>query len=78
MSPSHKQFEPCDVDYLLSLLENWAPASSLSTFKLAWIPATLLALVTDKFHSEFTLLCIAPFLQHNAAIFIPLSGGKMD
>ena len=66
---------------MLSLLESWAPASSLTTFKLAWKTATLLALVTAKHCSDLTLLCIDNqhlFLQHNAAIFIPMSGGKTD
>ena len=57
--PSCKRFDPWDVERLLSLLESWAPVSSLTTFKLAWKTATL-------------------FLQHNAAIFVPLSGGKTD
>ena len=79
--PSHKQFDPWDVECLLSLLESWAPASSLTTFKLAWKTATLLALVTAKFCSDLTLLCVDNqhlFLQHNAAIFFPLSGGKTE
>ena len=79
--PSHKHFDPWDIEHLLSLLESWVPTSSLSTFKLAWKTATLLALVTAKCCSDLTLLCIDNqhlFLQHNAAIFIPLSGGKTD
>ena len=79
--PSHKHFDPCDVEHLLSLLESWAPASSLTTFKLAWKTATLLALFTVKCCSDLTLLCIDNqhlLLQHNVAIFIPLSGGKTD
>ena len=79
--PSHKCFDPWDVEHFLSLLESWAPASSLTTFKLAWKTATLLALVTAKHCSNLTLLCIDNqhlFLQHNAAIFIPVSGGKTD
>ena len=66
---------------MLSLLESWAPASSLTTFKLAWKTATLLASVTAKHCSDLTLLCIDNqhlFLQCNAAIFIPMSGGKTD
>ena len=55
--PFHKHFDPWDVEQFLSLLESWAPASSLTTFKLAWKTATLLALVTMK-HSDLTLLCI--------------------
>ena len=79
--PSHKQFDPRDVEHLLSLLESWAPASSLTTFKLAWKTATLLALVTAKHCSDLTLICVDNqhlFLQHHAAIFVPLSGGKTD
>ena len=79
--PSHKQFDPWDVECLLSLLESWAPAYSLITFKLAWKTATLLALVTARHCSDLTLLCVDNqhlFLQHHAAIFVPLSGGKTD
>ena len=79
--PSHKCFDAWDVEHLLSLLESWAPASSLTTFKLAWKTATPLALTTAKCCSDLTLLCIDNkhlFLQHNAAIFIPMSGGKTD
>ena len=46
--PSHKWFDPWDVEHLLPPLESWAPASSLITFKLAWKTATLLALVISK------------------------------
>ena len=77
--PSCKWFDPWDVEHLLSLLESWAPASSLTTFKVAWKTATLLVLVTAKHCSDLTLLCIDNqhlFLQCNAAIFIPMSGGK--
>ena len=66
---------------MLSLLESWAPTSSLTAFKLAWKTATLLALVTAKHCSDLTLLCVDNkhlFLQCNAAIFIPQSGGKTD
>ena len=52
--PSRKRFDPWDVECLLSLLESWAPASSLTTFKLAWKTATLLALVTAKRCSDLT------------------------
>ena len=79
--PSRKWFDPWDVEHLLSLLESWAPGSSLTTFKLAWKTATLLALVTAKHCSDLTILCVDNqhlFLQHHAAIFIPLSGGKVD
>ena len=53
---SHKCFDPWDVEHLLSLLESWAPASSLTAFKLAWRNATLLALITVKHCSDLTLL----------------------
>ena len=79
--PSGKQFDPLDVEHLLSLLESLAPASSLTTFKLASKTATLLPLVTAKHCSDLTLLCVDNqhlFLQHHAAIFVPLSGGKTD
>ena len=79
--PSRKWFDPWDVERLLSLLESWAPVSSLTTFKLAWKTATLLELVTAKHCSDLTLLCVDNqhlFLQRNAAIFAPLSGGKTD
>ena len=79
--PSHKYSDPWDVEHLLSLLESWAPASSLTTFRLAWKTATLLALVTVKCCSDLTLLCVDNqhlFLQHHAAIFTPISGGKTD
>ena len=78
---SCKWCDPWDVEHLLSLLESWAPTSSLATFKLAWKTATLLALVTAKCCFDLALLCVDNqhlFLQHNAAIFIPLSGGKTD
>ena len=39
--PCCKCFDPWDVEHLLSLMESWAPASSLTTFKLAWKTATL-------------------------------------
>ena len=79
--PSHKCFDPWDVEHLLTLLESWAPTSSLTTFKLAWKTATLLALVTAKLYSDLMLLCIDNqqlFHQCHAAIFIPLSGGRTD
>ena len=76
-----KCFDPWDVEHLLSLLESWAPASSLTTFKLVWKTATLLALVTAKHCSDLTLLYIDNqhlFLQYNATIFISMTGGKTD
>ena len=56
--PSHKHFDPWDVEHLLSLLESWAPASSITTLKLAWKTATLLTLVTVKHCYDLTLLYI--------------------
>ena len=50
-------------------------------FYLARKTATLLVLVTAKCFSDLTLLCIDNqhfFLQHSAAIFIPISGGKLN
>ena len=38
--PSRKRFDPWDVEHLLSLLESWAPASSLTT--LSWLGRLLL------------------------------------
>ena len=55
--PFCKHFDPWDVEHLLSLLQSWAP-TSLTTFRLAWKTATLLALVTVKHCSDLTLLCI--------------------
>ena len=55
-------------------------SSSLTTFKLAWKTAFLLALVTAKHCSGLLLLCVDNqhlFLQHHAAVFIPISGSKM-
>ena len=78
---SCKYFDPWDVEHLLSLLESWALPSSLTTLKLAWKTATILALVTAKCCSDLTLLCIDNqhlFHQHHATIFIPMSGGKTD
>ena len=78
---SHKWFDPWDDECLLSLLESWAQASSLTTFKLAWKTATLVALVTANHCSDLTLLCIDNqhlFLQCHAAIFIPISGCKAN
>ena len=79
--PSHKHFDPWYVECLLSLLKSCSPASSLTTFKLAWKTATLLELVTAKHCLNLTLLCIHNqhlFLQYHSAIFIPMSGGKAD
>ena len=78
--PSCKHFDPWDAEHLLSLLDSWAPATSLTTFKLAWKTLTLLALVSTKHCSDLTLLCIDNqplFLQQNAAIFIPMFGGHL-
>ena len=79
MSSSCKWFDSWNVEHLLSLLESWAPAFSLTTFKLSLETATLLALVTAKHCSDLILLCIENqylFLQHHAAVFIPVSDGK--
>ena len=65
---------------ICSLFEIWAPDSTLTTFQLAWKTATLLALVIPKYCSGLTLLCIDNqhlFQQHHAAIFFPISGGKL-
>ena len=78
--PSHKHCDPWNVEHLISVLVRWAP-SSLTTFKLTWRTATLLALVTAKHCSDLALLCIDNqhlSLQHHAAIFIPSSGDKTD
>ena len=78
--PSPKHVDPWDVEHLLSLLESLALAS-LTTFKLAWKTATLLALVTAKDCSDLTLLCIDNqhlFLQHHVAVFIPIFLGKTE
>ena len=56
--PSHKCFDPWHIECLLSLLEGWALASSLTTFKFAWKTATVLAHVTVKHFSDLILLCI--------------------
>ena len=78
--PSHKWFDPWDIECLLSRFESWGPMSSLTTFKLAWKTAALLAHVTAKCCSDLTL-CVEIqhlFLKHNAAILVPLSDGKTD
>ena len=65
---------------MLSLFESWASASSLTILKIAWKITTLLALVTARHCSDLTLLCIDNHhfcLLHHAAIFFPVSGGKM-
>ena len=80
--PSHKCFDPWDVEHLLSLLESWALASSLTTFKLAWKTATLFALVTAKCCSDFTFIMYwlsAPFSSASWFYFHShVSGGKTD
>ena len=79
--PPHRYFDPWDVECLLSLLESWELASSLTMFKLPWKTATLLALVTGKHCSDLTLFCIDNqhlFLQPHAAIYIPVSGWRTD
>ena len=57
------------------MLESWAPASSHTDFKLA------LVFATGKHCSDLTLMCTDNqhlFLQHQTAIFVPASSGKMD
>ena len=78
--PSCKQFDPWGFEWLLSLLEGWAVASSLTTFKLACKIASLLALVRAKCSDlTFYIFIISTlFLWHNAANFILASCGKMD
>ena len=71
--PSHKWFDPWDVEHLLSLLESWASASSLTTFKLAWKTATLLVLVTVKHCSDLTLLGIDNQHLFFSSIMLPFS-----
>ena len=71
--PSFKQLKTWDVDCVLSLLEAWVLASSLSAFKVAWKTATHSAFGTTRYCSALTLLFIDN--QHlfpllNAAIFI--------
>ena len=78
---SFKWFDVWDVKWLLSFLESWAPASSLTNFQLILKTDTLLTLVTAKHNSDLTLLHVdyqGLFLQDHAAIFVPASGGKMD
>ena len=79
--PSCKHIDPWDVEHSFSLIESCTLASSLTTFKLAWKTATLLVLVTAKCCSDLTQLCFDNqhlFLLHQAAIFIPVLGGKTD
>ena len=62
-------------------VSKWVGNSAHILAHLAWKTATLLALVTAKRCSDLTLLCVDNqhlFLQHHAAIFVPLSGGKTD
>ena len=75
--PFCKHFNPWDVELLLYLMESWAPASFLTTFKRAWKTPTLLTLVTTKHCSDLTLLCIDNqhlFLQHHAATICSVLG----
>ena len=78
---SCKQSEPWYVDHLLSLLEIGALVSSLYTLKFAWKMTSLLVLATAECGHDLALLHIDNqplFLQHDAAICIAVSGGKMD
>ena len=78
-SHSSKWFASWNVKYLLSLMDSWASASSLTNFKLAWKTVTFLALVTEK-HFDSTLLWIQN--QHLffsiMLLFYLASGGKID
>ena len=68
------------MEHLLSLIEVWPPASSLTNFKHTWKTTILLAFVTATC-SGLTFLCInnqCLFLQNYSAIFVPVSGGEMD
>ena len=49
-----KKLDPWHVEHLLSLLESWAPTSSLTNFKIVWKAATYLACVTVKHCSDLT------------------------
>ena len=71
--PFHKQFDPWDVEHLLSLLESWAPASSLTTFKLPWKTATLLALITSTFFFSIMLPFLFPCLMARQVIQVTFS-----
>ena len=67
--PMPKHFDPCDVEWVLSLLASWTCA--LINLKSALKTATLLVLVMTK-HSDLILLCInnqCLFLQCYTAIF---------
>ena len=66
---------------LLSLQECWAPASSLPDFILAWKTISCIAHVTARHCADLTLLHVDNqhiFLQHHAAISVPVSGCKTD
>ena len=54
--PPYKQFDPCKVEHILSVLEIWAPASYLTNLKLSWKTATLLVPVTAKHFSDLSLV----------------------
>ena len=74
---SQEWFDSWDVECLLSLLEIWAPAFSLTN----WKSATLLVLVAAKLSFDLMYLWIDnqhPLHQPHAAIFVSVSGGKMD
>ena len=76
-----KQFDPWDVNVLLSLLGSWSSTSSLTNFKIVRTTATLLAIFKAKYCCDLTLLCIDNqhlILQHHAAIFVLASGGNLD
>ena len=69
------------MEYLLSLLESLAQASSLTNFKLTWKIATLLLLVITKHCSVLPVLpieIISAFFHCHATSFVSASGGDMD
>ena len=80
MSLSCRWLHPWDVEHLLSLLDSWALASSLTTFKLAWKTAALLVLVTAKHFSDlsFYVLIISTFFCSVMLLFFLASGGMTD
>ena len=78
--PCHKCFDPWDVDHfcLCWRVGHWL----LLSLHLNLLGRLLLfEHISAKHCSDITLLCIDNqhlFLQHHAAISIPISGGKMD
>ena len=74
--PTHKYFDPWDVECLLSLLGSWAAASFLLTLNmygkllLFWYLVWIYILIQLVYELMNTI-----FLKHTA-MFIPLSGDK--